>query len=259
MKNFFGSYAANVTCACYNSICTLPPGEQYSNDKGHHVTKIKDMARITPLKASVTQTISTQDHPAGARNGANNPGFRKFLEIRHDASVTLRELTAAAIYEHEQPLTLVEVAEYLNTELGTDYSENRVRYGIDALVADGVLISRKETYEERQLRTTVGTATALPATLFYRPNPTGKVPARTVAEVIPGVTLKGALSGPRASAAGTRKTKVAKPVARPAAGGFDSAAFDFLIEKLVTERTVELQKKLDDANAKLAAMKKLMS
>jgi hypothetical protein len=50
-----------------------------------------------------------------------------------------------------------------------------------------------------------------------------------------------------------------KPAAQPAAGGFDSAAFDFLIEKLVAERTVELQKKLDDANAKLAAMKKLMS
>jgi hypothetical protein len=219
------------------------------------VTKIKDIARITPLKASVTQTISTQDHPAaGARNGANNAGFKKFLEIRHDASVTLRELTAAAVYEHEQPLTLVEIMEYLNRELGANYTEVRIRYGVDALVADGTLISRKETAEERKLRTTVGTPTATPATLFYRPNPSGKVPARTVAEVIPGVTLKGAVAGPRPRAA-----KPMKPAVQPAAGGFDSAAFDFLIEKLVAERTVELQKKLDDANAKLAAMKKLMS
>jgi hypothetical protein len=37
------------------------------------------------------------------------------------------------------------------------------------------------------------------------------------------------------------------------------AALDFMIEKLVAERTAELQKKLDDANSKLAEFKKLLS
>jgi hypothetical protein len=39
----------------------------------------------------------------------------------------------------------------------------------------------------------------------------------------------------------------------------DLAALDFMIEKLVSERTAELQKKLDEANSKIAEFRKLLS
>jgi hypothetical protein len=100
-----------------------------------------------------------------------------------------------------------------------------------------------------------------PAHMFFRKGI--GIPYRKSAELVPGVKLKG-----QGSHAGRKKsptTKAFNPKAtaeevlgtpRPSS---DMAALDFMIEKLVAERTAEIQKKLDDANSKLAEFKKLLS
>jgi hypothetical protein len=77
-----------------------------------------------------------------------------------------------------------------------------------------------------------------------------------VCEVVPGVILRG-VDSPR-----PRKQRdishLTPKETRTQTPNLDTAALDFLIEKIVAERTVDLQKKLDEANKKLSALKKLI-
>jgi len=215
------------------------------------MTKIREIARISPIKK-----VTAVPTPPKKLNGANNPGFRAFLELRHSEATTLQDLTAAAVYEHEQPMTIVEIVAYLNKELGTSYSEQRIRYGLDALVKDGKLITRNETQEERKLRANGATPSSKLAVLYYRPNSKG-VPARTKVEVVPGVILKG-VDSPRAPYKKSPRASKEVRTAPAVMTGLDQSALDFLIEKIVHERTAELRRQLDEANQKLARFRKLM-
>ena len=212
------------------------------------MTKLREIARITRSVTGDGASTSVR------RGNPNNPAFLKMQMLRNDAATTLRDLTLAAVAEHAQPLTVTEITAFLNQELGTDYNEPRVRYGVEALVAENKLFTRTETTEERQLRGNGAKVTLnKPATLY---STYSVVPPRTVCEVIPGVVLKG-VDGPRprkpkAEVETTKSVKTRTPTS-------DNSALDFLIEKLVAERTQSLQKQLDEANEKLAQFKKLLS
>lgn len=214
--------------------------------------KLKDIARITPTTKSgeATPTLTAIT-------------YKTVKELGPDAP--LRKLVLATVYEYSEPLSVLEVTAHINNTFAgvLTYSDALVRYNLEALLKEGDILMRQESPEERLLRAN-GTNVTMnkPAHLFFRKGI--GIPYRKTAELVPGVTLK----GPGSHAGRRPKSPSTKPfnpkataeevlgTPRPSA---DMAALDFMIEKLVAERTAELQKKLDEANAKLAEFKKLLS
>jgi hypothetical protein len=187
-------------------------------------------------------------------------------DLKNAKGITLRELTLAAIAEFAQPISAAEICAFLNQELNAQYQAPRFSYLLDALVEDKEIFCRTETSEERIFRGNGAKVTLnKPARLY---STYSVVPPRTVVEIVPGVILKG-VDSPRAPKSETtkkynprqtRKEFEAKAPARKAVPSIsDNSALDFLIEKLVSERTAELQRKLDEAQSKIEQFKKLLS
>ena len=177
------------------------------------------------------------------------------------SSASLRDLALAAVYEYDEPMSVVEVTAHINNTLGTDFNEPLVRYNLDVHVKEGDILVRKEQEQERLLRADgIKPTMNKLAFMFFRKGI--GIPFRTTVELVPGVILKGP-SSPRAPKSTSTKAFNPKATAEQVLGtprpSSENAALDFLIEKLVAERTADIQKKLDDANEKLAQFKKLLS
>jgi len=217
------------------------------------MTKIQEIARLTPL---------TKDANGNAQPSVTSITYKTVKELGTSAHV--RELALAAVYEYNEPLSVLEITAHINNAFAGEmtYSDAIVRYNLEALLKAGDILMRQETLEERQLRANgVPVTMNKPAHMFFRKGI--GVPYRKTAELVPGVTLKGQGShAGRPKAASTKafnpKATAEEVLGTPRPTG-DMAALDFMIEKLVAERTAELQKKLDDANSKLAEFKKLLS
>jgi hypothetical protein len=214
--------------------------------------KLKDIARITP-----TNKLSTGDSTAIL----TAISYKTVKELGPEAH--LRKLVLATVYEYDEPLSVLEVTAHINNAYPElNYSDAIVRYNLEALLKEGDILMRQETLEERTTRANgVPVTMNKPAHMFFRKGI--GIPYRKTAELVPGVKLKG--QGAHARRPKAPSTKAFNPKATseevlgtPRPSG-DMAALDFMIEKLVAERTAELQKKLDDANAKLAEFKKLLS
>jgi hypothetical protein len=165
------------------------------------------------------------------------------------------------VYEYDEPMSVVEVTAHINNTLGTDFNEPLVRYNLDVHVKEGDILVRKEQEQERLLRADgIKPTMNKLAFMFFRKGI--GIPFRTTVELVPGVILKGP-SSPRAPKSTSTKAFNPKATAEQVLGtprpSSENAALDFLIEKLVAERTADIQKKLDEANAKLAEFKKLLS
>lgn len=179
--------------------------------------------------------------------------------IRPSASFT--EIVHSALGRQTQPLSVLEFTEALSRELGHSYDETYVRLALKNLVNAGRASSRKETFEERKLRSN-GSMLTMRAALYWAP--VGIVPTRTVAEAVPGLIL-----GQKESSAHRKIYKY--PTKKQAAlaevelidvtpANFQSnsnTVVDYLIEKIVAERTQEIQSQLNAANAKLAKLQEL--
>jgi hypothetical protein len=220
--------------------------------------KIKEIARLTSLESGDPQKAITSI---------------KYQTVEKlGASASIRTLVLAAVYEYDEPLSVIEVTSHINNTLGLELSEQVAKYHLDSLVKAGDMLMRKERPDERLVRANGKLVTMnKPANMYFRKGI--GVPHRTTPILVPGVALRGpgdslAVRAARQAKAEKTKAKVkgtspaflptqeALGTPRPSA---DLAALDFMIEKLVSERTAELQKKLDEANAKLAEFKKLLS
>jgi hypothetical protein len=214
--------------------------------------KLKDIARITP-----TNKLSTGDTTATLTAIT----YKTVKELGPEAH--LRKLVLATVYEYNEPLSVLEVTAHINNAYPElNYSDAIVRYNLEALLKEGDVLMRQETLEERTVRANgVPVTMNKPAHMFFRKGI--GIPYRKTAELVPGVKLKGQGSHARRPKAPSTKAFNPKATAEEVLGtprpSGDMAALDFMIEKLVAERTAELQKKLDDANAKLAEFKKLLS
>jgi hypothetical protein len=214
--------------------------------------KLKDIARITP-----TNKLSTGDSTAIL----TAISYKTVKELGPEAH--LRKLVLATVYEYDEPLSVLEVTAHINNAYPElNYSDAIVRYNLEALLKEGDILMRQETLEERTTRANgVPVTMNKPAHMFFRKGI--GIPYRKTAELVPGVKLKGQGSHARRPKAPSTKAFNPKATSEEVLGtprpSGDMAALDFMIEKLVAERTAELQKKLDDANAKLAEFKKLLS
>ena len=219
------------------------------------MTKIRDMARITPYKKA---TITPMPTPATIKhNNANNPGFKKFLADRHSEQLSLQDIIQVALEELQQPVSTQEMQMYLKNEANIDLVDYRVKYALEQLVLAHKIAVHLETPDERKLRANGANTSPKPAYLFN----SGSAPrTRTVASVVDGYKLFDVGAGAK-SRAGRPRKNVAKPIGAPDIDrtSEQGSAIDYLIEKIVAERTKDLQAQLNEANAKLAQFRKLLS
>ena len=217
------------------------------------MTKIQEIARLT----SLTKDVNGNTVPS-----VTSITYKTVAELGTSAHV--RDLALAAVYEYNEPLSVIEITAHINNTFSgvMAYSDAIVRYNLEALLKAGDVLMRQETLEERQIRANgVPVTMNKPAYMFFRKGM--GVPFRKTVELVPGVKLRGQGSHAGRPKAASKKAFNPKATAEETLGTprptGDMAALDFMIEKLVAERTAELQKKLDDANSKLTEFKKLLS
>ena len=185
-------------------------------------------------------------------------------------TTTFTELIFNILKESKQPLSNMEITEIVSRIRDKAYDQTQVRLSVKQLIGAGRISARLETSEERALRANgrrpTGHERTRLATLFWAPAGVG--PARTVAEAVPGVSLYDTASTP-ARKIYKYKTKRHAQAMQDAIGSIDKAldsqkpagpsneVIDYLIEKMVEERTVNLQRQLDEANAKLAKLQEI--
>lgn len=185
-------------------------------------------------------------------------------------TTTLTELVFNILEESRQPLSNMEITEVVSRIRGRAYDQTQIRLSVKQLLGAGRISGRKETEAERLVRSggraSSGHARSRAAELFWAP--AGTVPTRTVTEAIPGVTLYDSNSTP-ARKIYKYKTKRHAQAMDDAINSIDQAldaqkptgpsneVIDYLIEKMVEERTVNLQRQLDEANAKLAKLQEI--
>ena len=164
-----------------------------------------------------------------------------------------------------QPLSVIEIAEAASRFANRSFGEMHIRTELKTLVEKRLVSGRKETREEQLIRADGARMPNIPATLYWAP--AGPVPARTVAEAVPGVKLF--------SDSGTVARKVYKYPTKKHARRMQevevelvdvspspstvpsNSVVDYLIEKMVAERTADLQRQLDEANARLKRLQEL--
>jgi len=214
---------------------------------------------ITPSQ-EVTRAVTTQ------APRKLNSALRRRVDQLSQTHVALRDIIEHAVLSFDQPLSVAEVTAYVNEQLGEKYDKSTIRISLKELVSSGRLISRIETLNERTIRAGGRPANSRQAALYFD-GQADEVPARTVLEAVPGVTLQrpgrrgsGSLRKPtvrqaRSKVAGKpgRVTKTqAREIVEPT--GTDMGAVEFLIEKLVAARTEELQAELSEARARLVEL-----
>jgi hypothetical protein len=219
--------------------------------------KVRDMAKITPLRKETQMTNVQTTRKVG---NPNNPGFKQWLAARHSEQLNLQDIILVALAELHEPVSTQEMQRYLKNEADIDLVIHRVKYALEQLVLARKISVHLETPEERKLRANGVHTSPKPAYLFN----SGTTPrARTITQVVEGYRIFDVAEGAKARAGRPRKARksVTKPIGAPEIqrGPSQGEAIDYLIEKIVSERTRDLQAQLNEANAKLAQFKKLLS
>lgn len=178
-------------------------------------------------------------------------------------SLTFTEIVRSIVAQQTQPLSVVEITELVSRETKRSYDETYIRLALKQLMDEGKVSSRKETEQERNIRAQGAAVRSMRAMLFW--SPVGIVPPRTVAEAVPGMTLykPESFTARKTYKYPTKKHKRLMEEAEvevidvtPVPTN-SNAVVDYLIEKMVAERTAEIQSQLDAANAKLAKLEEL--
>ena len=210
---------------------------------------ILQVARFTtPVK------LPTQAGPAQSAPEA------KTLELNNH-----HRLVLAALGSTSQPMAASEIIAFLNSKSERKkYADGNVRPFILELVGAGKVFSRMEESHERQVRAGGGTFRKnMSATLYSTSNP---VPTRTITEVVPGVILVDNTGIPWSKTKPWSKKKKEKQssevelieVDEPRSshpGSSNNEMVDYLIQKIVAEKTAEIQKELDTAIAELKRLR----
>lgn len=177
--------------------------------------------------------------------------LRQIVDKRTEDHKTTIELVYLYLEEATQPLTAIEVAALLEQKLGKKIDPNLARLYLQELEKRGKVSHRLETTEERQIRANGQKARALHAQLWWAP--AGDVPARTITEAVPGIILSDK-SGRRL---GQKNKKIESieivEVSSPAS---QNPVIDYLVDKLVNERTRAIQDELTATKEELDRLRK---
>lgn len=219
--------------------------------------KIKHIARFTtPVELSSSQPIlqATNEQETTPIRRSLPEKLRNHIEQVKSDKVLLVDLIAIILEESTQPLTTIEIAKLIETKLGKTLDVNQVRLYLTELNKQGRVSNRAETQKERVVRANGLKVRALQAILWWAP--AGEVPERTITEAVPGIILTDT-SGRKP---GVRNSKNRNIVKQESIHSNDeslkSPVIDYLIEKLVAERTSSLQEELAATKAELGLLQR---
>lgn len=171
--------------------------------------------------------------------------LRPYLEKRSREHVDLVGMVQLVLEDSSQPLTALELQQYLERELNYVYEITTVRNAIKELLAAKKISSRKESPDERNLRAG-GTATGAHAMLYWAPP--GEVPARTEREAVTGVILEVDWAARFGATSGPQEPTPAVTVTDTGLAGADltgiAAAVSGLIDREVTARIAVVEDRL---------------
>lgn len=173
-----------------------------------------------------------------------------------------QKLVLAALNSTSQPLAMSEIVAYLNSKSDNKkFRDGNVRPYVLELIGMGKVFSRSEMPGERQVRAGGGTfRKSLSATLYSTKNP---VPTRTQTEAVPGVVLVDNTGIPWSKTKPWSKKKNEKQSAREKTSKVEPASsnmnqndmVDYLVQKLVDERTSDIRKELEATKAELQRLR----
>jgi len=232
------------------------------------MTQVRHIARISKLKTNAIPTTKGNGNSVTPTTKRKmNPGFQKFLAERTGKARDLREIIEIALAELEQPVSAAEMRFYIKRAANVTASEPVVKYALDQLALAGKAARHLETDKERALRANGVPCSPRPAHLF---NFGSKARPRTVASVVDGYKMV----DPRKNAGRPKKSSLPVVITNTQTGtsttgspvvvsystqtGMTQTAVDYLIERLVEERTRDIRRQLDEAKAQLAAIRKTL-
>lgn len=235
------------------------------------MTQIRHMARINKLKTKAISTSTTRESKIPVTTTTKrivNPGFQKYLAERNGKARNLQDIIEVCLAEIEQPVSSAEIRYYLKREGGIDISEPVVKYALDSLVSRGKAARHLETAKERALRADGVPCSPKPAHLF---NYGTKARPRTVVSVVGGYKMVDPRTNPgrpkkqdslpmviTSTQTGTSTTGSPVVMSYSTQTGVTQTAVDYLIDRLVDERTRSIRAELEAANEQLAALRKIL-
>lgn len=163
------------------------------------------------------------------------------------------------LQQQTQPLSVTEVTELVEQQLGRRYHDSHIRIALTELTEKGKLFARQENSDERSLRAQGKKIRNLRAALYSVQNP---VQLRTEAEAVPGIFLNDSFGIPWSKKKAARDNEAiildAEVVSSPTPGMMSNPVIDMLIEKIVAERTKEVVQELEKVQTELARLKEFL-
>lgn len=188
--------------------------------------------------------------------------LRPFIEARREVGKVVRQAVKDVLLMSTQPLTVLEIQRASERIAHRSVDNTHVRVVLAEFHTSGLVSTRTETVEERLLRANGKASRGYLATLYWAHGT--RVPARTVAEAIPGLSLE-YKAAPKVKAKNTRgrpkgsKNKVKKTSGLVATSKSMTVEVSTLVDEIVRLRTLELQSKISTLENKLAAIKKTLA
>lgn len=181
-----------------------------------------------------------------------------FIEARRTIGSSVRQGVKMVLDDAQQPLTVLEINRSTEQLLERHVDQSHIRLVLQEFQTSGLVSTRTETVEERLFRAKGKPPRGYLAT-FYWTHGT-RVPARTVAEVVPGVTLETKPKAQRKS--GRPKGSKNKPKKSSGLVGTSNVAtveVSALIDEIDRLRTLELQLQISILEKRLAAIKSTLA
>lgn len=218
--------------------------------------QIKNVARFTTrIKPTdpFFQTLSTKDETV-------------MQETQVAALTKFSSQMLELLEQQSQPLSVVEITELVEQQLGRRYHDSHIRISLTELSEKGKIFTRQENSDERSLRARGQKIRNLRAALYSTQNP---VPPRTEAEAVPGIFLNDSFGIPWSKKKAARAAEVVlateeiilhneEAVRTPALSTMSNPVIDMLIEKIVAERTKEVVQELEKVQTELARLKEFL-
>jgi len=194
----------------------------------NNVPTILQVARFTtPIKVEESKNTTRQD-----AHVKEEPVFLSSAQSK----------IMDALVKFSEPLTTAELAACLNLK----HSSN-VRPTIQELMKLGLVFIREETTEERSAR--AGGKPVRRGMAAFLHSTISPVPSRSTAELVPGVTFIDRTGIPWTKTKKVNREK--KQSSLPTTDTSQGQMIDYLVQKIVDERTAEIQKELDATKAEL--------
>jgi hypothetical protein len=216
------------------------------------VPQIRHIARFTRQETPILQSTNEKETtPVRTRTRRLPEKLREIVDKRTEEHKTTIELIYLYLEETTQPLTVIEVAALTEQKLGKKVDPNLARLYLQELEKQGKVSRRLETTEERRLRANGQKARALHAQLWWAP--AGEVPARTITEAVPGIIL----SDKSGRQPGKKNKKIESvEIVEVVTPTPQSPVIDYLVNKLVEERTRSIQDELTATKEELDHLRK---